>query len=183
MDLLELARAHIEAENLHDLPLTMNTVSGGGADYRIYATGQEFSSREAISDFYGEAYQAVPDMHVEIRNAIVDEARRQVFVEYRYSGTNRGSLQGLAPTNKPVLYDGAILYEFDESGKLTKEVTYFDKTDVLTSMGLIKNPNTKLGMFLLIFPQSPFYMLRTIFYNLFKKKKKTAETKGKAVSA
>ncbi|HXG94978.1 MAG TPA: nuclear transport factor 2 family protein [Blastocatellia bacterium] len=183
MDLLELAKAHIEAENQRNLTATMETVADGGAYYHIHGTGRVFTSREDISDFYGEAYEAVPDMHIEIRNAVVDETRRQIFVEYTFTGTNSGTLEGLAPTNKPVRYEGAILYEFDEASKLTKEVTYFDKTEALTSMGLIRNPNTKLGMFLLLFPQSPFFMLKTIIYNLFKKKKKAADAKSKAAHA
>lgn len=171
MDLLELAKAHIESENLHDLALTMSTIAEGGAYYNIHATGEVFTAPEAISDFYGASYAAIPDMHIEVKNAMVDETRRQVFVEYTLTGINKGSLSGLAPTGKRVFYEGAILYAFDETGKLTKEVSYFDKTDVLTSMGLIKNPNTKLGMFLLLFPQSPFFMIRTIFRTLFKKNK------------
>jgi steroid delta-isomerase-like uncharacterized protein len=182
MDLLELARAHIEAENLHDLALTMSTIASGGAYYKMYANNESFTSRDDISRFYADSFAAIPDMNIEIRNAIVDESRRQVFMEYTLAGINAGSLSGLAPTNKPVRYDGAILYEFDESGKLTREVSYFDKTDVLSSMGVIRNPNTKLGMFLLIFPQSPIFLLRTVWRNIFKKKEGPAGAQSKAAS-
>jgi hypothetical protein len=33
--LLELAKAHIESENLHDLALTMSTIADGGAYYNL----------------------------------------------------------------------------------------------------------------------------------------------------
>jgi hypothetical protein len=51
MDLLELAKAHIDAENRHDLELTMQTISEHGADYRVYATGEAFSSQEDMESF------------------------------------------------------------------------------------------------------------------------------------
>jgi steroid delta-isomerase-like uncharacterized protein len=168
MDLLKLAKMHIEAENLHDLALTMDTIAADGAYYKMYANGESFTFREDISCFYADSFAAIPDMSIEIRNSVIDQSSRQVFIEYTLTGTNRGSLSGLAPTNKPVRYDGAIIYQFDEAGKLMKEVSYFDKTDVLSSMGIIRNPNTKLGMFLLIFPQSPFFMLKTILRNILK---------------
>ncbi len=172
MDLLALAKAHIEAENRHDLEMTMNTVSPAGAFYDIHPTNQTTNSPEVIREIYADAYLAVPDMHIEIHNAVIDEAKRQVFIQYTFTGINRGSLQGLAPTNKPVKYNGAIKYAFDESGKLIEESVYFDKCEPLISMGLIRDPNTTLGLFLLLLPQSPFFLIKTLFYNLFKKKKK-----------
>jgi hypothetical protein len=35
MNLIELARQHIQAENDHDVPATMATISENGADYKI----------------------------------------------------------------------------------------------------------------------------------------------------
>jgi steroid delta-isomerase-like uncharacterized protein len=136
MDLLELAKAHLGAESLHDLALTMDTIAANGADYKMYANGESYTSREDISRFYADSFAAIPDLSIEIRNSMIDQASRQVFIEYTLTGTNRGALSGLAPTKKPIRYDGAAIYQFDETGKLTKEVTYFDKTDVLRSMGM-----------------------------------------------
>lgn len=173
MDLLALAKAHIEAENQHDLDATMATVAAGGAFYDIHPTNETTNSRDVIHDLYADAYQAIPDMHIDLKNAVVDEAKRQVFIQYVLTGTNRGSLQGLAPTNKPVRYNGAILYAFDEAGKLIQESVYFDKCEPLISMGLVRDPNTTLGLFLWLLPQSPLFLIKTLFYKLFKKKKKS----------
>ena len=172
MDLLALAKAHIAAENVQDLDATMDTVAREGVLYDVHPTHKKITSWDEIRELYADAYQAVPDMHIELKNAVVDEAKRQVFVQYTHTGINRGSLQGLAPSNKPVTYEGAILYGFNESGKLILESPYFDKFDVLGSMGLVRDPNTTLGLFLLLLPQSPFFLIKTIFYNWFKKKKK-----------
>ncbi|MEA2166625.1 MAG: hypothetical protein QOK37_4752 [Thermoanaerobaculia bacterium] len=171
MDLLALAKAHIEAENHQDVDATMATVAPGGAFYDIHASGQTTHSRDAIRELYADAFQAIPDMHIDLKNAVVDETKRQVVIQYAVTGTNRGSLQGLAPTNKPVRYNGAILYAFDEAGKLIEENVYFDKCEILISMGLIKDPNTTLGLFLMLGLQSPIFLIKTMFYRLFHKKK------------
>jgi steroid delta-isomerase-like uncharacterized protein len=172
MGLLELARAHIEAENQHDLNLTMSTISDSGADYVVHSTGDAFSSRDEIRNFYEETFTAFPDMRVEIQNLIQDVERRQVLLQYGFTGTFKKPYQGLAPTNRQCYYDGAILYEFDQAGKLTKEIDYFDKTAFLTSMGIIKDTNSTLGKALLIFPQSPIYFLRCVWLRLFGRKQR-----------
>lgn len=167
MDLLQLAREHIEAENEHDLDRTMDTIGPAGADYEVYATEQSFHSREEIREFYRETYTAFPDMKVEVKNLVPSEASRQVFLEYRFVATFKKPIWGLAATNRRFSYNGAILYEFDQEGKLTKEINYFDKTELLASMGVIRNTNTLLGKVLLVFPQSPFYFIKSLLVGLF----------------
>jgi steroid delta-isomerase-like uncharacterized protein len=169
LDLAQLAREHIDSENAHDLDRTMNTIGPDGAEYKIYPTGETFSSRDQIREFYGQTYTAFPDMQVAIRNIFVDDASRQVFAEYTFKATFQNPIWGLAPTGRPFSYDGVIVYAFDGSGKLTKEVTYFDKTELLASMGIIRDPNSLLGKILLIFPQSPFYFIKSVLVNLFHK--------------
>lgn len=169
LDLAQLAREHIDSENAHDLDRTMDTIGPDGAEYRVYPTGESFSSRDQIREFYGQTYTAFPDMRVTVTNMVVDEAARQVFAQYTFSATFQNPIWGLAPTWRPFSYDGAIVYAFDEAGKLTKEETYFDKTQLLASMGIIRDPNTLLGKILLVFPQSPFYFIKSALMSLFHK--------------
>jgi len=169
-ELIQLAREHINAENHRDLDQTMDTISPNGAEYRIYPTQELFNSREDIRRFYNETFTAFPDMTVEVKNLVSSSATRQVFLEYRFVATFEKPIWGLAPTGKRFSYNGAIVYEFDENGKLTKEINYFDKTELLASMGVISNTNTLLGKVLLILPQNPFYFLKSILVNLSKKR-------------
>lgn len=171
-DLVELAKQHIAAENDHDLDRTMDTISPNGAEYKVYATEQSFSSREEIREFYRETYIAFPDMKVEVKNLIPNAASRQVFLEYRFVATFMKPIWGLAATKRRFSYNGAIVYAFDERGKLTKEINYFDKTELLASMGVIRNTNTLLGKILLVFPQSPFYFIKSALVNLFSKQQR-----------
>lgn len=168
MDLFKLARKHIEAENDHDVVGTLDMIGKDGAFYKVYSNNLTFTSRTAISDFYSDAMKGIPDMHVEIDHMIKDEASRHVFVQYRFTGTHSGHFYDLPPTGKKISYHGGILYKFDRKGKLVKEVTYFDKTEILASIGLLRDTNTQLGKFLLIFWQSPIYTLKAAVKTLFK---------------
>jgi predicted ester cyclase len=147
----------------------MSTISNNGAYYRIYATGESFRDREEIREFYNATFTAFPDLHIEIKNLIQDVACKQVLLEYRFVATFKNPLWGLDPTNRQFFYDGAIVYEFDETGKLTKEIGYFDKAELLASMGIIRDTNTLLGKILLILPQNPLYFVKSALLNLFGK--------------
>lgn len=172
LDLYGLARAHVETENRIDLEpakraeLAVTTVADD-AYYLIYPTGQELRGRDQILQYYTDSFRALPDMHIDIQHMLKDEQKRQVVCQYRITGLDKGHLQGLLPTNRRIEYYGNILYEFDEAGKVTKEVTYFEKTEVLSTMGLIHSTLTPFGLLLLILPQSPIYSLRLIVSNLF----------------
>lgn len=172
LDLYALARSHVETENRIDLEparraeLAVSTVADD-AYYLIYPTGQELRGKDQILQYYISSFTALPDMHIDIQHMMKDEQKRQVVCQYRITGLDKGHLQGLLPTNRRIEYYGNILYEFNEAGKITKEITYFEKTEVLTSMGLIHSTVTPVGLLLLILPQSPIYSLRLILSNLF----------------
>jgi steroid delta-isomerase-like uncharacterized protein len=167
MDLLAAAHRHIEAENHHSIAEMMQTIADAGADYVLFPNDQQFSSREAIKKFYAEIAYAVPDMHVQVDNIFQDQDTRQVCVQYTFTGTHKSVFWGLAPTYKPLKYHGCIIYAFDATGKLTKEIGYFDKTEILASLGIIRDTNTTLGQFLLIFFQSPIYTIKSGLRPLF----------------
>lgn len=171
LDLYGLAMVHVETENRIDLDaakraeLAMTTVADN-AYYLIYPTGQELRGREQILQYYTDSFRALPDMHIDIQHMMKDEQKRQVVCQYRITGLDKGHLQGLLPTNRRIEYYGNILYEFNEAGKITKEITYFEKTEVLSTMGLIHPTQTPTGLLLLILFQSPIYSLRLIVSNL-----------------
>lgn len=171
LDLYGLAKSHVETENRIDLEpakraeLAVTTVADD-AYYLIYPTGQELRGRAQILEYYTDSFRALPDMHIDIQHMLKDEQKRQVVCQYRITGLDKGHLQGLLPTNRRIEYYGTILYEFDEAGKITKEITYFEKTEVLSTMGLIHSTRTPFGLLLLILPQSPIYSLRLIVSNL-----------------
>lgn len=161
LDLIALARAHIESENAHDIDLTMSTISEKGASYWIYSSGQRPNTREKVRDFYLDVYESIPDMKLTVGDIIADPVKRLVMGQYHLTGTHLGPLNGLAPTGRSVEYHGSFLYEFDTNGKLIREETYFDKTELLASIGVMRDTNTMLGQFLMVFPQSPILLLKS----------------------
>jgi steroid delta-isomerase-like uncharacterized protein len=175
LDLFALALAHISTENRTDLDpekradLAISTVADD-AYYLIYPTAQELRGGQTIRQYYVDSFAALPDMNIDVQHMMKDEEQRQVVCQYRITGQDSGHLQGLEPTNRDIEYYGNILYQFDESGRVAKEITYFEKTEVLTTLGLIKDTTTPLGLLLLFLPQSPIYALRCMWANLFGKK-------------
>ncbi len=172
LDLYKLARAHVEGENRIDLDpakraeLSVSTIADD-AYYLIYPTGQEIRGKDQILQYYTSSFAALPDMHIDIQHMLKDEQKKQLVCQYRITGLDRGHLQGLLPTNRRIEYYGNILYEFNDAGQITKEITYFEKTEVLSSMGLIRRTVTPVGLLLIILLQSPIYCLRLIWRNLF----------------
>ncbi len=169
MDLIQLAMEHIEAEMARDMPRIMATLADE-ISYKIYPSGEEFTRTEEVEAFYQMLVDNVPDLHLEVKHIFQDPEKREVCVEYRFTGTHSRTVWGLPPTHKPIVYDGCVLYAFDEAGKLTREIGYFDKTEVLASISLIRDARTPLGQFWLIFPQSPWYALKAAISRLFSKR-------------
>jgi steroid delta-isomerase-like uncharacterized protein len=165
-DLERLARDHIAAENRRDLDAIMSTVAEDGLDYQIVSSGERFTTREGVRGFYARFAAAVPNVQVTVNELMVDVERRRVTVEFTFSGRLEKPLWGLAPYRKPLRVDGAVLYEFNSEGKVVREITYLDQTEVLSSMGLIANTRTEFGRTLLLL-QSPLYLLKCGWYKLF----------------
>ena len=147
-------------ENARDLRAVMDTISTRSVYYAVIASGEVHTSRHEVAAFYQEMFDAVPDLRVEVERITVDHARRRAVVEDRVSGTLVRSAWGLAPTHRFFEIRTAVFYAFDEQGKLTEEISYFDKNELLESMGIICNTKTELGRFWMIFLQSPIYALR-----------------------
>jgi predicted ester cyclase len=152
----------------------MATVAPAGAQYRVYSTGERFDSADRIRSFYEEVLGALPDMRIDVVNMCADVDRRQVFAQYVLRATHRGRLWGLAPTRRQLRYEGAILYEFDVGGRLTREETYFDRIEALVSVGALRDPASPLGAFLLLFPQSPLLFLRSLWETLRRRRRRSA---------
>jgi steroid delta-isomerase-like uncharacterized protein len=162
IDLEALVRRHLDAENRGDLGGVMDTVAPGDeAEYFIESTGERWHTREAIRRFYGDWFDAVPDLRIELATVTADARRRRVVAEVRVTGTLKKPHWGLLPNGRAFAFDSAVVYELDPSGKLTLERSYLDKTQILETMGLIADTKTRVGRFLLIAAQSPLYALRS----------------------
>lgn len=67
-----LHHIHIEMENRRDLEGTMRIVVPGVAGNITVATGERWTSREDVREFYRGFYQAIPDLQIKVRRLMVD---------------------------------------------------------------------------------------------------------------
>ena len=99
-------------------------------------TGRTFGPREGteVSKKWREAF---PDAHGTIENRIV--AGNQAIGEVVWTGTNRGSLNGMPATNKSVRVHAAVVVS-EEGGKIAKLRHYIDVAGMLTQLGFLQPP-------------------------------------------
>ncbi|MDC0672367.1 ester cyclase [Nannocystis radixulma] len=155
-----LAEQHLATENGGDVDAVMRTVSDDGAHYHVVPLGVSLRTRSEIEAFYRDFMGALPDLRLEVDDVMVDEERRRVAVEHRLTATHRGWLWGLAPTHRRLGMRVIVIYEFAPDGALTREVSYFDKTEMLESLGLVFSTRTTLGRLLLCVARNPLYAAR-----------------------
>lgn len=99
-------------------------VSGDGAETRgpepVIAEVQTFTT-------------AFPDLTVTIRQQHVPDDSVSV-IEYSFSGTHHGNLEGLAPTGKPISMVACSVLQA-QGGAIRREADYFDTAALLAQLG------------------------------------------------
>ena len=76
---------------------------------------------------------AFPDLTITIRHQHVPDDSVSV-IEYTFSGTHRGELEGLSPTGRQVSVVACSVLEA-KGGKVAREADYFDTTALLAQLG------------------------------------------------
>jgi predicted ester cyclase len=82
---------------------------------------------------------AFPDAQGVIENRVV--AGNQAMGEVVWSGTNRGSLNGMPPTGKKVSVR-AVVSITEDGGKIAKGRHYIDIAGMLTQLGVLPTPSS-----------------------------------------
>lgn len=80
---------------------------------------------------------AFPDSHFEIKSLRGDG--NFVTTEFVATGTHKGDLMGIAPTNKKVSMPGCAVIELRD-GKVHRERGYMDMMHMMTQLGVAKMP-------------------------------------------
>ena len=94
-------------------------------------TNRRLTPQEATSN--ARAWkEAFPDANGTIENKIVENNKGAAEVIWR--GTNRGSLMGMPPTNKPVTVRAVIVLETDGS-RITRSAHYIDVAGMMAQLG------------------------------------------------
>jgi steroid delta-isomerase-like uncharacterized protein len=76
---------------------------------------------------------AFPDLTITVRRQHVPEDTVSI-IEYTFSGTHRGDLEGLAPTGRKIAVVACSVLEAD-GGTIKREADYFDTSALLAQLG------------------------------------------------
>ncbi len=89
---------------------------------------------DEIAAYFTEAFAALPDWHMETV-ALVEQGD-EVLVRWHLTGTHRGSLLGIAATNKPIAVDGIDHFTLRE-GKVSSNFVVFDQMQYARQIGMM----------------------------------------------
>ena len=92
---------------------------------------------DAMTDFYGALFTALPNLHATTLDVVADEDT--VWCRFVVEGTNEGSLFGFPATGKTVRWDEIDSYRVT-NGKITEEWSSPDVTNILYQVGAYTPP-------------------------------------------
>jgi predicted ester cyclase len=82
---------------------------------------------------YAQAVRAAfPDFHNEVRELLIDQGRAAACLEY--SGTHRGPILAVAPTDRRITYRGAAFFWFDEQARIARGWVLGDLVNLLKQL-------------------------------------------------
>jgi steroid delta-isomerase-like uncharacterized protein len=137
-----VVREHMESENRHDFDATIGTFDH--PRYELVGTGEVFDGEAAVRGYFADTRAAFPDQ----RNRILGlyPSRDAVIAEFVLSGTHRGPLRGLPPTNRAFECPMLALFAFAPGGsRIVCERVYFDAGTILRQLGLASDPRSLRG--------------------------------------
>jgi steroid delta-isomerase-like uncharacterized protein len=108
------------------------------ADYRHHDVSRPDVTTLADYKAWSSALQAgVPDITVGIDDLIAEG--EMAVKRWTASGTHRGELAGLPPTNKPVRFSGVSIYRF-RNGRIVESWYIYDLFGLLQQLGPLPAP-------------------------------------------
>lgn len=103
------------------------------------ATVERFPDRtctgaDEIAAYFHDAMAAIPDWHMDI--VALAEDGDHVFVRWHLTGTHRGPLLGIAPTNRPLAIDGTDHFTLRD-GRVVSNFVVFDQMQYARQIGMM----------------------------------------------
>jgi steroid delta-isomerase-like uncharacterized protein len=108
------------------------------------AAGQSVRGAQALTKWFRELLDAIPDFRMEIENTF-DDGDRQAVVRWRATGTFTGRpFLGIHPTGKPVELRGVDVFQFDANGKVATNTVYYDGAEFARQIGMLPRRDSAL---------------------------------------
>jgi steroid delta-isomerase-like uncharacterized protein len=127
-----LARRVITAFNAGDVS-TSAAMLTDDVEYRL-AGYPVVHGREQFAKFVREIKRSFPDFTFTIEDVVAEDDK--VAFRFVATGTHRGALQGIPPTNKPFGINGLAIAQIVD-GKVSRLWEVIDRFDQLRQLGLI----------------------------------------------
>ena len=136
---LECLRAHLDAENSHDLAAIMATYVSSP---RVTINGQTFSGYEAVLKFHARFGFGGDGSFSEVN--VVERVRHRfdisIVLEQSLSGVHTRRWQGHEATGRRFEIPVCTVYTFSAQGKLASEDGYFDRAQIEQQLGFANAP-------------------------------------------
>jgi len=132
MDALEVAQQYFDAWNRRDAEAVLATMAVDGTYSDPLTNGPV--SGEAFIGYMNGLFSAFPDVSFEIASTGL-AGPDLVSAQWIMRGANRGSMNGLPPTGKPIVLHGADFIRVVD-GKIRSVNGYFDSRVVPDQLGL-----------------------------------------------
>lgn len=139
---LTLVEEHVRRENAHDLDGIMETF-GEAARYDDEPWDTHYRGRQEVRAFYQQMLQAMPDLHIDIRERHASEDA--IILEVIICGRHLGAWRGLPATGRRIQFPLCGIFMFDDRARLAGEKIYYDRATVLRQLGVFHEPDTLPG--------------------------------------
>src|SRR3954454_24473372 len=101
------------------------------------AAGMSVRGARALTDWFRELFEAVPDWSMQIENAF-DDGDRQAIVQWTGTGTFTGvPFLGIEPTGRRLEIKGIDVFRFDADGKVETNTVYYDGAEFARQVGML----------------------------------------------
>jgi len=89
---------------------------------------------EEQKEFVRAQHAALGNLHLTILDLLAEGD--QVAIHWRIDGTHQGDFLGVAPTGKPVTFQGIALLRITD-GKIADDIAYWDNQSILEQLGAV----------------------------------------------
>jgi steroid delta-isomerase-like uncharacterized protein len=101
------------------------------------AAGETVRGAHALTAYFKDLFEAVPDWSVEIENCF-DDGERQAIVQWRGGGTFTGKpFMGIEPTGRRLDLRAVDVFRFDADGKVESNTVYYDGAEFARQIGML----------------------------------------------
>ena len=135
---LELVKAHLRAEDRHDVDAVLATFTED-CIYRIPAYDVDLRGKEQIGEFYSGMFASFPDFLNESETYHV--AEKAIFVDIVTERTHDGPWRDLEPTGTTFRTTSLAQFPIAPDGLLGGEIVHVNPVDALYKIGALPSPD------------------------------------------